>query len=59
VAYLLKAGTVEHKKEPLLANGSEITFVSMQRLSKYVLAATNKHATIELFVFYSVLAKGL
>jgi hypothetical protein len=31
VAYLLKAGTVEPDKQPLLANGSETTFVSRQR----------------------------
>jgi hypothetical protein len=28
VAYLLKARTVEPEKQPLLANGSETTFVS-------------------------------
>jgi hypothetical protein len=31
VAYLLKARTVEPEKQPLLANGSETTFVSRQR----------------------------
>jgi hypothetical protein len=31
VAYLLEARTVEPKKQPLLANGSEITFISRQR----------------------------
>jgi hypothetical protein len=31
VAYLLKARTGEPKKQPLLANGSETTFVSRQR----------------------------
>jgi hypothetical protein len=30
VAYLLKARTVEPEKHPLLANGSEATFVSRQ-----------------------------
>jgi hypothetical protein len=30
VAYLLKARTVEPEKHPLLANGSETTFVSGQ-----------------------------
>jgi hypothetical protein len=30
VAYVLKARTVEPKKQPLLANGSEIIFVSRQ-----------------------------
>jgi hypothetical protein len=30
VAYLLKARTVEPEKQPLLANGSEATFVSRQ-----------------------------
>jgi hypothetical protein len=31
MAYLLKAWTVELEKEPLLENGSDITFVSRQR----------------------------
>jgi hypothetical protein len=55
VAYLLKARTAETEKQPLLANGSEITFVSRQhilnkqeyttaakeRLGKHVLEATD------------------
>jgi hypothetical protein len=61
VAYLLNARTVEPEKQPLLANGSEISFVSRQhilnkqeyaaaareRLGKPVLAATDTHATDE------------
>jgi hypothetical protein len=31
VIYLLKPGTVEPEKQPLLANGSETTFISRQR----------------------------
>jgi hypothetical protein len=31
VAYFLKARTVEPEKQPLLANGSEITFASRQQ----------------------------
>jgi hypothetical protein len=31
VSYLLKARTVEAEKQPLLANGSERTFISRQR----------------------------
>jgi stage III sporulation protein SpoIIIAA len=38
---------VEPEKQPLLANGSETTFVSKQRLGKHVPAATDTHATIE------------
>jgi hypothetical protein len=34
VEYLLKARTVGPEKQPLLVNGSERTFVSMQRLQK-------------------------
>jgi hypothetical protein len=37
---------VEPEKQSLLANGSERTFVSRQRLGKHVPAGTNKHATI-------------
>jgi hypothetical protein len=47
VAYLLKPRTVEPEKHPLLANGSERTFFSRQRLGKHVLAATDTHAKIE------------
>jgi hypothetical protein len=47
VSYLLKARTVEPKKEPLLANGSETIFVSRQRLGKHVPGATD---TIEVLL---------
>jgi hypothetical protein len=47
VAYLLKARTVERENKPLLANGSETTFLCRQRLGKYVPAATDKHAATE------------
>jgi hypothetical protein len=50
VAYLLKARTVKPEKQPLLANGSETTFVSGQRLGKHVPAATDTHATIEVLL---------
>jgi hypothetical protein len=50
VAYLLKARTVELEKQPLLANGSEATFVPRQRLGKHVLVATDKHAAIEVLL---------
>jgi hypothetical protein len=46
VAYLLKERTVEPEKQPLLANGVETTFVSKQRLGKYIPASTVTHATI-------------
>jgi hypothetical protein len=42
MTYLLKARIVEPEKQPLLANGSETTFVSRQRLGKHIPAATNK-----------------
>jgi Na+/melibiose symporter-like transporter len=32
VAYFLKAGTVEPEKQPLLANGSETTFIARQQV---------------------------
>jgi hypothetical protein len=38
---------VEPEKQPLLANGSETTFASRQRLGKHVPAATDTHATID------------
>jgi hypothetical protein len=44
------------KKQPLLAYGSETTFVSRQRLDKQVPAATDTHATIKVLletVFYT------
>jgi hypothetical protein len=50
VAYLLKARTVEPDKQTLLSNGSETTFVSRQRLNKYVPAATDTHATLEVML---------
>jgi hypothetical protein len=46
--YLLKARTMEPEKQLLLANGSETTFVSRQRLRKHVPAATDTHATREI-----------
>jgi hypothetical protein len=59
VAYLLKARTAEPEKQLLLANGSEITFYSRQRLGKHVPAATDKHVIVGNGVFYSVRAKEL
>jgi hypothetical protein len=50
VAYLRKARFVEPEKQPLLANGSETTFVSKRRLGKYVPTATDKRATIEVLL---------
>jgi hypothetical protein len=50
VTYLLKARTVEPKKQPLLANDPEITFVSGHDLDKHFPAATDKHATIEVLL---------
>jgi hypothetical protein len=50
VAHLLTARTVEPKKQPLLANGSETTFVFRQRLGKHVPAATDTRATIEILL---------
>jgi hypothetical protein len=50
VAYLLKTRVVEPKKRPLLVNGSETTFVSMQRLGKHIPAAMDKRATIEILL---------
>jgi hypothetical protein len=47
MVYLLKARTVEPEKQPLLANGSETTFVCRQRLGKHVPAATD---TIEILL---------
>jgi hypothetical protein len=63
VPYLLKARIVEPEKQPLLANGSETTFVSMQQLGKHVPAATDTHTTIKILLetvfFYSIRAKVL
>jgi hypothetical protein len=42
VAYLLKARTVELEEQPLLAKGSETTFVSRQRLDKHIPEATTE-----------------
>jgi hypothetical protein len=50
VAYVLKARTLEPEKQPLLVNGSETTVVSRQWLDKHVLAAMDKHATIDVFL---------
>jgi hypothetical protein len=50
VPYLLKARTVEPEKQPLLANGSETTSFSRQRLVKHVPSAADTHATIELLL---------
>jgi hypothetical protein len=50
MACLLKASTVVPERQPLLATGSEKTFVSRQRLNKHVPAATDKHATIEVLL---------
>jgi hypothetical protein len=49
LAYSLKARAVEPKKLPLLVNGSQ-TFVSRQRLGKYVPAAKDTHATIKVML---------
>jgi hypothetical protein len=50
VAYLFRARTVKSEKQPLLANGSETTSVSRQRLGKHVPVATDTHATIEILL---------
>jgi hypothetical protein len=50
VIYLLKTRTVEPEKQPLLANGSETTFVSRKRLGKHVPAATNTHSSIDVLL---------
>jgi hypothetical protein len=41
---------VEPEKQPLLANGSETTFISRQRLNKDVLVAVDTHVTIEVLL---------
>jgi hypothetical protein len=41
---------VKPKKQPLLANGYETTFVSRKQLSKHVPAAMDKHAAIEVLL---------
>jgi hypothetical protein len=56
VAHLLKARTMEPEKQPLLANGSETTFLSKQRLCKHVPVTMDTHATMEALlktVFYT------
>jgi hypothetical protein len=50
VAYLFKVRTVEPEKQPLLAKGSETTFVSRQRFSKHVPEVTDTHATLEVLL---------
>jgi hypothetical protein len=50
MAHLLKTRTVEPEKQPLLANGSETTFIFRQRLGKHVADATDTHATIEMLL---------
>jgi hypothetical protein len=50
VAYLLKARSVEPEKQPLLANGSETTFTSGQRLGKHAPAAPDTHGIIEVLL---------
>jgi hypothetical protein len=47
---LLKARTVEPQNQLLLANGSETTFVSGQRLGEHVSAATDTHETLEVLL---------
>jgi hypothetical protein len=47
---ILKAGIVQPEKQPLLANGSETTFISRQRIDKHVPAATDTHAKIEVLL---------
>jgi hypothetical protein len=50
VAYLLRAKTVEPEKQPLLANGSETTFVSRQLLGKHIPAATGMNTIIQVLL---------
>jgi hypothetical protein len=50
MAYLLKARKAGPEKQPLLANGSERTFVSSQRLGKHILAATDAHEIMNVFL---------
>jgi hypothetical protein len=60
VPYFLIARTVEPEKQPLLANGSETTFVPRKLLGKHVSAARNKQRVIVgNGVFFSGRAKGL
>jgi hypothetical protein len=41
---------VEPEKQPLLANGSETTFVSRQRFGKHAPPATDKYKIIEVLL---------
>jgi hypothetical protein len=50
---------VEPEKQTLLANGSETTFVSRQRLCKHVPAATDTHESIELLLEKVVSTRSL
>jgi hypothetical protein len=50
VACLPQARTVKPEKELLLSNGSEIAFVSRQRLSKHVPASKYTLTTIEVLL---------
>jgi hypothetical protein len=50
MAYLVKARTVEAEKHALLANGSETTFVSRQRLCKHVPKVMDTHGTIQVLL---------
>jgi hypothetical protein len=63
VAYLLKAGTVEPEKQPLLANSSEITFVSGQRSRTsrfpWQQSARNSGGTVGNGVFYRGSCRGV
>jgi hypothetical protein len=63
VAYLFKARTVEPEKQPLLANGSETTFVSRQRSQTNrfprQVSAPKNIGTVGKGGFYSVPAKRL
>jgi hypothetical protein len=49
VIYLLQARAVEPEKQSLLTIDSE-TFVSRQRIDKYIPAATDTHARIEILL---------
>jgi hypothetical protein len=49
-AYLFEATTVQAEKQPLLANGSETTSVSRQRLRRHVPAVTDTYVTLEVLL---------
>jgi hypothetical protein len=57
VAYLLRAGTGKPKKQPLLLNGSETTFISRQQLQTKSLHTTVE-ALLEMGFYMVVHAKG-